>query len=86
MTWEMINDQYFFEFHQQTNNISNHIISLTNKAFLSLLMQMLFKGFPENCDALKSLRDGASTQASAARWSIAWETHALPLIREVLSG
>lgn len=47
------------------------------------IMQMLFKGFPENCDRLKFLRDGAFASGSSSRWSSEWEAHALPLIREV---
>ncbi|XP_017699336.2 UDP-glycosyltransferase TURAN isoform X3 [Phoenix dactylifera] len=47
---------------------------------------MLFKGFPERCDTLNSLRDGALATASSARWSTEWETHALPLISELISG
>ncbi|XP_020241768.1 UDP-glycosyltransferase TURAN isoform X2 [Asparagus officinalis] len=42
---------------------------------------MLFKGFPDNCNALKSLRDGALSTGSS-KWSTEWETYALPLIRE----
>lgn len=45
--------------------------------------QMLFKGFPEKCDALKSLRDGALATSYSGRWSTEWETHALPLINQV---
>nr|CAD1822569.1 unnamed protein product [Ananas comosus var. bracteatus] len=46
---------------------------------------MLFKGFPEKCDALKSLRDGALATSYSGRWSTEWETHALPLINQVIS-
>lgn len=46
---------------------------------------MLFKGFPDNCGALKSLRDGAISIGSSSRWSTEWEAHALPLIKEVIS-
>ncbi|XP_065020911.1 UDP-glycosyltransferase TURAN-like isoform X1 [Musa acuminata AAA Group] len=46
---------------------------------------MLFKGFPEKCEALKSLKDGALATSSSSRWSTEWESHALPLISEVIS-
>ncbi|KAJ3673666.1 hypothetical protein LUZ60_005658 [Juncus effusus] len=44
---------------------------------------MLFKGFPEKCDALKLLRDGALS--CSARWSSEWENNALSLINQVIS-
>ncbi|KAJ0982153.1 hypothetical protein J5N97_010408 [Dioscorea zingiberensis] len=47
---------------------------------------MLFKGFPDHCDALKSLRDGALATCSTSRWSTEWQTHASPLISQVISG
>ena len=43
-------------------------------------MQMLFKGFPDNCDVLKSLRNGVMEVGSSARWDTEWERHAKPLI------
>ncbi|XAR56379.1 Chitobiosyldiphosphodolichol beta-mannosyltransferase [Bertholletia excelsa] len=46
---------------------------------------MLFKGFPDECDALKSLRIGALDTGSSARWAAAWEESAKPLISEVIS-
>ncbi|KAJ6752020.1 hypothetical protein OIU85_002441 [Salix viminalis] len=45
---------------------------------------MLFKGFPEECDALKLLRNGALEMGSS-RWATEWEEHAKPLISEVIS-
>ena len=45
-------------------------------------MQMLFKGFPEECDALKSLKEGAMDTASSSKWSTEWETNALPLVNQ----
>lgn len=47
---------------------------------------MLFKGFPDKCDALISLRDGALAKGASARWSTEWEMHAWPLIRVGISG
>ncbi|KAK9165350.1 hypothetical protein Scep_000541 [Stephania cephalantha] len=43
-------------------------------------LMMLFKGFPDECDALKSLQRGAMETGSSSRWASEWEEHALPLI------
>jgi len=45
-------------------------------------MQMLFKGFPEECNALKSLKEGAMKSASSSKWSTEWEDNALPLVNQ----
>ncbi|KAL5565079.1 hypothetical protein UlMin_028243 [Ulmus minor] len=45
----------------------------------------LFKGFPDACDELKLLRNGALETGSSARWDVAWEQNAKPLILEVIS-
>lgn len=45
---------------------------------------MLFKGFPDECNALKSLRNGALEMGSSARWATEWEKNAKPLISEVI--
>ncbi|KAJ4767722.1 Chitobiosyldiphosphodolichol beta-mannosyltransferase [Rhynchospora pubera] len=47
---------------------------------------MLFKGFPEGCDTLKLLTDGALATGSSARWASEWEGNALPLINQVMSS
>ncbi|KAK6914469.1 Glycosyltransferase subfamily 4-like, N-terminal domain [Dillenia turbinata] len=41
---------------------------------------MLFKGFPDQCDALKELRNGAMETMASTRWATEWEEHAKPLI------
>ncbi|XP_022750918.1 UDP-glycosyltransferase TURAN isoform X3 [Durio zibethinus] len=46
---------------------------------------MLFRGFPDECDYLKSLKNGALEMGSSARWDSEWEEHAKPLISEVIS-
>ncbi|KAJ4719598.1 UDP-glycosyltransferase TURAN [Melia azedarach] len=46
---------------------------------------MLFKGFPDECDALKKLRNGMLEMVLSARWATEWEEHAKPLISEVIS-
>ncbi|MBA0857667.1 hypothetical protein Goshw_015419, partial [Gossypium schwendimanii] len=45
---------------------------------------MLFRGFPNECDALKSLKNGALETGSSERWAAEWEEHAKPLISEVI--
>ncbi|XP_024537883.1 UDP-glycosyltransferase TURAN-like [Selaginella moellendorffii] len=40
----------------------------------------LFQGFPDNCEHLKHLRDGALASGSCARWDDEWEKQVLPLI------
>jgi len=47
--------------------------------------QLLFKGFPDDCDALKVLKYGALETGSSARWATEWEEHAKPLITEASS-
>ena len=46
---------------------------------------MLFKGFPNDCDALKSLKNGALSTVSSSKWSTEGETYALPLVNQVNS-
>ncbi|KAI3889436.1 hypothetical protein MKX03_033890 [Papaver bracteatum] len=46
---------------------------------------MLLKGFPDQCDALKSLKNGVLERGSSARWSNEWEELAKPLIYEVVT-
>lgn len=48
-------------------------------------LMMLFKGFPDKSDALRALQDGALASGSSSRWSTEWETHALPVIQEIIS-
>ncbi|MCL7047177.1 hypothetical protein MKW94_021727, partial [Papaver nudicaule] len=46
---------------------------------------MLLKGFPDQCDALKSLKNGVLERGSSASWANEWEEHAKPLIFEVIA-
>ena len=46
---------------------------------------MLFKGFPDGCDALKTLRDGVMEMGLSARWAPEWEANAMPLISKASS-
>lgn len=45
-------------------------------------VQMLFKGFPDDCDSLKLLRDGAQETGASSRWATEWEEHAKPSLLE----
>ncbi|KAL2616930.1 hypothetical protein AAZV13_08G157700 [Glycine max] len=46
---------------------------------------LLFKGFPDDCEALEVLKYGALETGSSARWATEWEEQAKPLITEVMS-
>ncbi|XP_057247643.1 UDP-glycosyltransferase TURAN isoform X3 [Beta vulgaris subsp. vulgaris] len=46
---------------------------------------MLFKGFPNACNVLASLRNGTLEERSSAAWATEWEEHAKPLVLEVIS-
>lgn len=43
---------------------------------------MLFKGFPNACNVLASLRNGTLERRSSAAWATEWEEHAKPLVLE----
>ncbi|CAN6285476.1 unnamed protein product [Urochloa humidicola] len=60
----------------------NGLLFSTSSELADELM-MLFKGFPEECNALKSLKEGAMDTASSSKWSTEWETNALPLVNQV---
>ncbi|KAK4594577.1 hypothetical protein RGQ29_018313 [Quercus rubra] len=62
----------------------NGLLFSTSSELADELM-MLFKGFPDGCDALKSLRNGTLEMGSSARWATEWEEHAKPLVSKVLS-
>lgn len=61
----------------------NGLLFSTSSELADELM-MLFKGFPEECNALKSLKEGAMKSASSSKWSTEWETNALPLVDQVI--
>ncbi|XP_057804214.1 UDP-glycosyltransferase TURAN-like [Salvia miltiorrhiza] len=48
-------------------------------------LMMLFEGFPERCDGLKSMRSNLMGRVSSVRWETEWEENAKPLINEVIS-
>uniref|UniRef100_A0A6V7QX93 Uncharacterized protein n=1 Tax=Ananas comosus var. bracteatus TaxID=296719 RepID=A0A6V7QX93_ANACO len=43
----------------------------------------LFRGFPNNCNALKLMRMGALAKASSVRWHAEWENQVKPFIDKV---
>lgn len=43
---------------------------------------MLFKGFPNECNVLSSLRNEVLERRSSRRWETEWEKNAKPLISE----
>nr|XP_043619395.1 UDP-glycosyltransferase TURAN [Erigeron canadensis] len=49
-------------------------------------LMMLFKDFPNECDTLKTLKNGVLEMGSSARWATEWEANAKPLISQVISG
>lgn len=63
-------------------NINGLLFSTSSE--LADELMMLFKGFPEECDTLKSLKDGALSTGSSSKWSTEWETYALPLVNQVI--
>ncbi|KAJ0684286.1 putative chitobiosyldiphosphodolichol beta-mannosyltransferase [Helianthus annuus] len=48
-------------------------------------LMMLFKGFPDGCDALRTLKNGVLEMGSSAKWATEWEANAKPLISKVIS-
>ncbi|KAJ1430754.1 UDP-glycosyltransferase TURAN isoform X2 [Sesbania bispinosa] len=61
------------------------IAQFANRATPNEFKNMLFKGFPDECDSLKVLKNGALETGSSARWATEWEEHAKPLITEASS-
>ncbi|KAF3432619.1 hypothetical protein FNV43_RR27359 [Rhamnella rubrinervis] len=45
-----------------------------------------FKGFPDACDSLELLRNGALETGSSARWTAEWEDNAQPLISKAIKA
>lgn len=54
-------------------------------SFVKNSMQMLFKGYPDECDALKLLRKGVHETRSSVSWETEWEAKAKPLVNEARS-
>uniref|UniRef100_A0A0E0NQJ8 Glycosyltransferase subfamily 4-like N-terminal domain-containing protein n=1 Tax=Oryza rufipogon TaxID=4529 RepID=A0A0E0NQJ8_ORYRU len=63
--------------------INNNGLLFSTSSELADELMMLFKGFPEECDDLKSLKVGALNTGSSSKWSTEWERYALPLVNQV---
>ncbi|GAV64112.1 Glyco_trans_1_4 domain-containing protein, partial [Cephalotus follicularis] len=68
---------------QELVKVEKNGLIFSSSSELADELLMLFKGFPDECDALMSLREGALI-GSSARWATEWEEHAKPLIEEVI--
>ncbi|XP_006649500.1 UDP-glycosyltransferase TURAN [Oryza brachyantha] len=64
--------------------VNNNGLLFSTSSELADELMMLFKGFPEECDDLKSLKVGALNTGSSSKWSTEWERHALPLVNQVI--
>uniref|UniRef100_A0A0E0NQJ7 Glycosyltransferase subfamily 4-like N-terminal domain-containing protein n=1 Tax=Oryza rufipogon TaxID=4529 RepID=A0A0E0NQJ7_ORYRU len=64
--------------------INNNGLLFSTSSELADELMMLFKGFPEECDDLKSLKVGALNTGSSSKWSTEWERYALPLVNQVI--
>ncbi|KAK7334995.1 hypothetical protein VNO80_26764 [Phaseolus coccineus] len=65
--------------------VDNNGLLFSSSSELADELLLLFKGFPDDCDALKVLKYGALETGSSARWATEWEEHAKPLITEASS-
>ncbi|ESQ35157.1 hypothetical protein EUTSA_v10007520mg [Eutrema salsugineum] len=63
----------------------NNLVKTCNVLVFRSSEQILFKGFPGNCDALMTLKAGAMETGSSGRWASEWEDCAKPLITQVVS-
>ncbi|GLT71220.1 hypothetical protein SLA2020_432540 [Shorea laevis] len=70
---------------QELVKVEKNGLLFSSSSELADELLMLFKGFPDECNALKSLRNGALETSSSARWDTEWEEHAKPLVSEVIS-
>ncbi|XP_019433857.1 PREDICTED: UDP-glycosyltransferase TURAN isoform X1 [Lupinus angustifolius] len=66
-------------------SVDKNGILFSSSSELADELLMLFKGFPDECDALKVLKNGALETGSSARWATEWEEHAKPLITKAVS-
>ncbi|GLU15078.1 hypothetical protein SLE2022_316050 [Rubroshorea leprosula] len=68
---------------QELDKVEKNGLLFASSSELANELLMLFKGFPDECNALLSLRNGALETSSSARWDTEWEEHAKPLISEL---
>ncbi|KAL6570565.1 hypothetical protein OROGR_000115 [Orobanche gracilis] len=66
-------------------DVEKNGLLFSSSAELADELMMLFKGFPEKCDALMSMRANLMERVSSVRWTTSWEENAKPLIYEVIS-
>uniref|UniRef100_A0A0D3GHX9 Tryptophan synthase beta chain-like PALP domain-containing protein n=2 Tax=Oryza TaxID=4527 RepID=A0A0D3GHX9_9ORYZ len=64
--------------------VNNNGLLFSTSSELADELMMLFKGFPEECDDLKSLKVGALNTGSSSKWSTEWERYALPLVNQLI--
>ncbi|GLT59710.1 hypothetical protein SLA2020_325150 [Shorea laevis] len=72
-----------YSFIQEFDKVEKNGLLFSSSSELTNELLMLLKGFPNECNGLKSLRNGALVMSSSARWDTEWEEHAKPLISEV---
>ncbi|GLU15068.1 hypothetical protein SLE2022_315950 [Rubroshorea leprosula] len=68
---------------QEFDKVEKNGLLFSSLSELADELLMLLKGFPDKCNALKSLRNGALVMSSSAGWDTEREEHAKPLISEV---
>lgn len=66
-------------------NVDENGLLFASSSELADQLLELFKGFPNSCDLLSSLRRGALATGSAAKWASEWEEHVMPLLTEVMN-
>ncbi|KAM7270035.1 hypothetical protein ACFE04_029249 [Oxalis oulophora] len=65
---------------QELVKVDKNGLLFSSSSELAEELMMLFKGFPAECNQLKSLRYGALETSGSSRWDTEWEEHAKPLI------
>lgn len=71
---------------QELVKVEQNGLLFSSSSELADELLMLFKGFPDDCNALKLLREGALKTGASSKWATEWEEHAQPLISEVISS
>eukprot|EP00252_Welwitschia_mirabilis_P009532 TRINITY_DN22174_c0_g1_i1.p1 TRINITY_DN22174_c0_g1~~TRINITY_DN22174_c0_g1_i1.p1 ORF type:complete len:484 (+),score=97.08 TRINITY_DN22174_c0_g1_i1:435-1886(+) len=66
-------------------NVQENGLLFSSSSELADQLLHLFKGFPHDCNSLFSLKKGALTTGSSAKWSSEWEAHVMPLLTQIMS-
>ncbi|CAA0808457.1 UDP-Glycosyltransferase superfamily protein [Striga hermonthica] len=66
-------------------NVGMNGLLFSSSAELADELMLLFEGFPEKCDALRSMRSNLMEIVSSDRWATTWDENAKPLIYGVIS-